>query len=239
VLIAGDAAHQYIPTGGYGMNTGIGDAFDLGWKLAATLHGFGGPKLLESYERERRPVGLRNRTASKTHTDVRIQIGALYQAPLDTDAAARRVASERIREIGNVENESWAIEHGYIYAGSPIVAEESSVEVPSSLTDYRPTTRPGARLPSLFLQDGRPVYDLLGPWFTLLMFGAADPSSLRAAAERQKMPLQVLWIDDANAHAVYDARLIIVRPDHHVVWRGNAVDDPRAADAIVRRALGW
>ena len=239
VLIAGDAAHQYIPTGGYGMNTGIGDAFDLGWKLAAVLHGFGGPKLLDSYETERRPIGLRNRIASKTHTDVRIQIGALYQAPLDTDEAARRSAAQRISEIGNIENESWAIEYGYVYADSPIVAEESSAEVSSSFTDYRPTTTPGARLPSLFLQDGRAVFDLLGPWFTLLAFPGSDPSILQAAAQRQKVPLHVLLIDDANAAAVYGARLILVRPDHHVAWRGNVAGDPRAADSIVRRALGW
>jgi 2-polyprenyl-6-methoxyphenol hydroxylase-like FAD-dependent oxidoreductase len=239
VLIAGDAAHQYIPTGGYGMNTGIGDAFDLGWKLAAVLHGFGGPKLLESYELERRPVGLRNRLASKTHTDVRIRIGALYQAPLDTDEAARRDAAQRIREFGNIENESWAIEHGYIYADSPIVAAEPAADIPSSFTDYRPTTRPGARLPSLFLNDGSAVYDLLGPWFTLLALNGGDPSALQGAAERQKIPLQVLPIDDANAYTVYDARLILVRPDHHVVWRGNDIRDPRTADAIVRRALGW
>ena len=239
VLIAGDAAHQYIPTGGYGMNTGIGDAFDLGWKLAAVLHGFGGPNLLESYERERRPVGLRNRIASKAHTDVRIQIGALYQAPLATDEAARRTAARRIREIGNIENESWAIEHGYIYADSPIVAEEPSTDVTSSLTDYRPTTRPGARLPSLFLQDGRAVYDQLGNWFTILSLDGGDPSALAAGAARLKIPHCVIAIDDANALAVYGARLILVRPDHHVAWRGNRLDDPQAADAIVRRALGW
>jgi len=239
VLIAGDAAHQYIPTGGYGMNTGIGDAFDLGWKLAAVLHGFGGPGLLASYETERRPVGLRNRMASKAHTDVRIQIGALYQAPLDTDEGARQAAARSIREIGNVENESWAIEHGYIYAGSPIVAEEPSADISPSLTDYRPTTRPGARLPSLFLEDGRAIYDLLGPWFTLLALNGSDPSLLAAAAAKFKVPLEVLQIDDANALAVYAARLILVRPDHHVAWRGNVAGGPDAADAVMRRALGW
>src|SRR6202043_3325301 len=75
VFLAGDAVHQYIPTGGYGMNTGIGDAVDLGWKLAATLRGIGGPELLASYESERRPVGLRNREASARYTQVRLQIG--------------------------------------------------------------------------------------------------------------------------------------------------------------------
>ena len=71
VFLAGDAAHQYIPTGGYGMNTGIGDGCDIGWKLAAVLPGFGGTGLLASYDAERRPIGLRNREASRRHSHVR------------------------------------------------------------------------------------------------------------------------------------------------------------------------
>jgi 2-polyprenyl-6-methoxyphenol hydroxylase-like FAD-dependent oxidoreductase len=241
VLIAGDAAHQYIPSGGYGMNTGIADAFDLGWKLAAVLHGFGGSKLLESYGLERRPVGLNNRTASKAHTDVRIKIGSLYQGPLEADdedgRAARHAAADGIRKLGNLENEARGIEYGYIYAASPIVAAEPSSEAPAQFADYQPTTRPGARLPSLFLSDGRAIFDALGPWFTLLVFTGADPSPLVAAAARKNMPLQVLQLDDANALAVYGARLILVRPDQHVAWRGNTCSDE--ANGVVNRALGW
>ena len=161
-FLAGDAAHQYIPTGGYGMNTGIGDAVDLGWKLAATLKGFAGPGLLASYERERRPVGLRNRLASGRHTDVRIRIGELYQSERDPDALGRAIAA-----LGNAENESWGIEFGYRYDG-----------VEGDPVKYEPTTAVGARLPSTFLADGSALYDRLGPWFTLLVFGGADPSAL-------------------------------------------------------------
>ena len=112
VFLAGDAAHQYIPTGGYGMNTGIGDAVDLGWKLAAAVKGFAGPGLLASYERERRPVGYRNRLASERHTGVRLKIAELYQTERDPDALARGIAA-----LGNAENESWGIEFGYRYDG--------------------------------------------------------------------------------------------------------------------------
>src|SRR5215813_7646539 len=119
VFLAGDAAHQYIPTGGYGMNTGIGDACDLGWKLAAVLHGFGGPGLLAAYEAERQPVGLRNREASHRHTKVRGEIAALYRADLmaagPTGEAARAEAARRIAALGNAENESFGIELGYAY----------------------------------------------------------------------------------------------------------------------------
>ncbi|MFO1160628.1 MAG: FAD-dependent monooxygenase [Reyranellaceae bacterium] len=209
VFLAGDAAHQYIPTGGYGMNTGIGDAVDLGWKLAATIKRFAKPGLLASYESERRPVGLRNRRASERHTDVRIEIAALYQKTRDPDALARGIAA-----LGNAENESWGIEFGYRYdgvEGDPVV--------------YRPTTAPGARLPSVFLHDGSALYDRLGPWFTLLRFGDADPSPLIDAAPA---PLDTVIIDDPSVAQIYEARLVLVRPDTHVAWRGNVCADGAA-----------
>jgi 2-polyprenyl-6-methoxyphenol hydroxylase-like FAD-dependent oxidoreductase len=209
VFLAGDAAHQYIPTGGYGMNTGIGDAVDLGWKLAAAVKGFCRPGLLASYERERRPVGLRNRLASERHTGVRLAIAELYQTERDPDALAHGIAA-----LGNAENESWGIEFGYRYdgvEGHPVV--------------YEPTTAPGARLPSTFLADGSALYDRLGPWFTLLRFGDADPSPLIDAAP---VPLETVIVDDPSIAPIYQAKLVLVRPDTHVAWRGNDCTDGRA-----------
>jgi 2-polyprenyl-6-methoxyphenol hydroxylase-like FAD-dependent oxidoreductase len=214
VFLAGDAAHQYIPTGGYGMNTGIGDAVDLGWKLAATLKGFARPGLLASYESERRPVGLRNRLASGRHTDIRIEIANLYRTTADPDALARGIA-----QLGNAENESWGIEFGYRYdgvEGDPLI--------------YQPTTAPGARLPSVVLQGGSALYDRLGPWFTLLRFGDADPSPLIDAAPA---PLETVVVDDPSIASIYEATLVLVRPDTHVAWRGNACDDGAAIWAQV------
>jgi len=215
VLLAGDAVHVVPPNGGLGMNTGIGDAVDLGWKLAATLRGFAKPGLLGSYERERRPVGQRNRLASERHTDVRVQIGALYDSERDPDALGRAIAA-----LGNAENESWGIEFGYRYDG-----------VEGDPVRYQPTTAPGARLPSTFLRDGSALYDRLGPWFTLLVFGGADPSPLIDAAPA---PLDTVMIDDPVA-PLYEARLVLVRPDTHVAWRGNACADGRA---VWRQVLG-
>lgn len=240
VLLAGDAAHQYIPTGGYGMNTGIGDAFDLSWKLAAWVKGFGGPGLVASYEAERRPVGLRNREASAGHNGVRGKIAALYGERLDDPAsgeAARAAAAASIRALGNAENECRGIEFGYVYRESPIVACEN-VEIEDSFIDYHPTTAPGARLPSIFLTDGTAIYDCLGPWFTLLAFGDADPSCLIDAAGIAGMPLALLRAEP-ELLSIYQARLILVRPDQHVAWRGNALDDPTEARNLVRQCLGW
>ena len=215
VFLAGDAAHQYIPTGGYGMNTGIGDAVDLGWKLAAAVKGFAGAKLLASYEKERRPVGLRNRLASERHTGVRIKIGELYEKESDPEALARGIAA-----LGNLENESWGIEFGYRYDG---VEGDPAV--------YHPTTAPGARLPSTFLRDGSALSDRLGPWFTLLRFGDADPSELIDAAP---VPLDVVVIDDESMAPIYEAKLVLVRPDTHVAWRGDHCED---GDAVWRQVL--
>jgi 2-polyprenyl-6-methoxyphenol hydroxylase-like FAD-dependent oxidoreductase len=209
VFLAGDSAHQYIPTGGYGMNTGIGDAVDLGWKLAAVLRGHAGAGLLASYERERRPVGYRNRLASERHTDVRLRIAELYKNERDPEALARGIAA-----LGNAENESWGIEFGYRYdgvAGDPVV--------------YTPTTAPGARLPSVFLHDGSALYDRLGPWFTLLRFGDADPSPLIDTAP---VPLETVIVDDSSVAPIYEAKLVLVRPDTHVAWRGDHCDDGAA-----------
>jgi 2-polyprenyl-6-methoxyphenol hydroxylase-like FAD-dependent oxidoreductase len=209
VFLAGDSAHQYIPTGGYGMNTGIADAVDLGWKLAAVVKGYATTGLLHSYERERRPVGYRNRLASERHTDVRLKIAELYKNDRDLDALARGIAA-----LGNAENESWGIEFGYRYDG-----------VEANPTIYEPTTAPGARLPSVVLRDGSFLYDRLGRWFTLLRFGDADPSPLIDAAP---LPLETVIVDDPSVAPVYEAKLVLARPDTHVAWRGDRCDDGRA-----------
>lgn len=241
VFLAGDAAHQYIPTGGYGMNTGIGDAVDLGWKLAATLLGFGGPKLLASYESERRPVGLRNREASAGHTRVRIAIAECYRSAYagsqSLDEAQRNKLAAEIAALGNAENESTGIEFGYVYADSPIVAREADAVAPTDPLRYVPVTMPGARLPSTFLKDGSALFDRLGPWFTLVNFGAMDPSPLVSAAARAGVPLQVLSLHEPALGAVYGRDAFLVRPDQHIAWRGSAATAVNGA-SIIHRALG-
>ena len=242
VFLAGDAAHQYIPTGGYGMNTGIADAVDLGWKLAATLSGFGGPELLRSYEIERRPVGLRNREASAGHTKVRLEIADRYRSAFgggtSISDARRTELSAAIAELGNAENESWGIEFGYVYDRSPVVASETGIVPPSDPLRYQPTTMPGARLPSTFLQDGRALFDRLGPWFTLVNFGAMDVSPLVSAAARAGVSLQVLSLREPALECVYGRDAFLVRPDQHIAWRGSEATVVDGAK-VLARALGW
>jgi len=242
VFLAGDAAHQYIPTGGYGMNTGIGDACDLGWKLAAVLHGFGSPDLLLSYDIERRPVGLRNCEASGRHTKVRGEIAQVLRDDLtalgSAGDAVRAQAGRRIAALGNAENESFGIELGYAYPDSPIVCGEPGADIPGTALDYRPSTVPGVRLPSVVLGDGTPIYDRLGPWFTLISCRVPPSAELLAEAAQHKMPLSVLRLDQPELEQVYGRGLVLVRPDQHVVWRGRSCDDTQSARTIVGRALG-
>jgi hypothetical protein len=249
VLLAGDAVHQYVPTGGYGMNTGIGDACDLGWKLAAMLHGYGDPRLLASYDLERRPVGRRNCDAARRHSEARAEIAAVYRAAGDLTApdaggdAARAAAGYCIAAIGNAENQSFGIELGYAYAESELICADPGADIPDDPLHYVPTTAPGARMPSVLISDGTgdgvPIFDRLGLWFTLACFGAPASEALVAAAARRGVPLEVLRIDDPDIVSVYGRGLLLVRPDQHVAWRGAACEDLREGDAIVSRVLGW
>jgi 2-polyprenyl-6-methoxyphenol hydroxylase-like FAD-dependent oxidoreductase len=242
VLLAGDAAHQYVPTGGYGMNTGIADACDLGWKLAAVLRGFAGPGLLASYDAERRAVGRRNCDQARLHSRTRQRTAAVYHELLPDgtgDERTRQEAGRRIASIGNAENDSYGIEYGYCYADSPAVCAEPGAEAPSDPFRYEPSTVPGVRMPSTVFGDGTPLYDRLGLWFTLVCAGVEPSAVLIEAARKRSMPLEVLQLGDPDQIAVYGRRLLLVRPDQHIAWRGAVCDDAREADAIFTRVLGY
>lgn len=233
-FLAGDAAHQYMPTGGYGMNSGVADAVNLGWKLAAAVNGWGGEALLDSYEAERRPVGRLSWDTSEQHLKVRFAFAELYQSMGDVvgegaEAAARREeAGRRVAELGNAENEAWGTEHGYRY-DSAVVAKEPGAPPPFDPMVYAPSTYPGLRLPHLFLQDGRAVYDLLGKEMTLLVLGDVQVVALQDAARAVGVPLEVVHVDDAMASRLYERQLVLVRPDQHVAWRGDRLPaDPKA-----------
>ncbi len=240
VWMAGDAVHQVIPTGGYGMNTGIGDAVDLAWKYAAILQGWGGPALLDSIEAERRPVGRAIVDASRLHMGVRLKIAEAYDPIIHDDtpegAAARDAYGALIAELGNVENESRGIELDHRYRQSPIVCHECD-EPEWRLRDYVPSTWPGMRAPHLFLEDGSAIFDRLGPWFTLVRFTDAPAQPLLDAARERGVPVDLLDIRDAHARRIYERDFVLIRPDQHVAWRGDAMpEDPMAVIDRIRGA---
>ncbi len=243
VFLAGDAAHLVIPTGGLGMNTGVGDAVDLAWKLAATIQGWGGPNLLRSYEIERRQVGDRNIGASRYAWLGRRKWRSQYRPEIGDDTPQGQTARDNLVRVAAVEqpksNEMIGAELGYRYVGSPIIWEEPGG--PEQLfRDYGPTTWTGARLPHVWLRGASDLpmamQDLMGEAYTLLRLGhtRVDLSGVEAAMRAVGAPLQVLTIPDEVAREVYGCDLFLVRPDMHVAWRGNrAPADPGGLAALV------
>jgi hypothetical protein len=227
VFIAGDAAHLVIPTGGLGMNTGVGDAVDLSWKLAAMLGGWGGPQLLKSYEAERRPIGLRNVEVSRAAMTGRQGWRAAYDPNIRDNTPEGEHTRARMAALFDVQQrkvtEILGIEAGYRYVNSPIVWPESGDGPDPDSASYIPTTWPGARLPHVWLDDGTALHDHLGPGFTLIRLGGtrADTSGLERAFRERKAPLALLDVSCERAREIYEYDLLLVRPDLHMAWRGN------------------
>src|SRR5215472_7142768 len=238
VFLAGDAVHLVIPTGGLGMNSGVGDAIDLSWKLAATLAGWGGPNLLKSYEIERRQIGERNVGASRYATIGRRKWRAMWRPDIRKDSAAGSDTRGKLAAIADIEqrksNEMIGAELGYRYVDSPIIAN-----VPGGpehlFRDYQPTTWPGARLPHVWLDDGTPMQDRIPDGYTILKLGSTgvDARGLQGAVRDRGAPVTVIEIGDARAREIYGYDLLLVRPDLHVVWRGNAAPEDAARIAAI------
>jgi hypothetical protein len=241
VLIAGDAAHLFTPTGGLGYNTAVDDVCNLGWKLAALVQGWGGPGLLASYEVERRPIGLRNTGLAKIMAD---RIG-LYRATreLEEDSAAgqaeRARAGEHLLDHLTREFNIPGVTFGVRYNGSPIVVSDGSAPPPDLPNTYVPTACPGGRAPHLWLPDGKSLFDGFGPDFTLLITSpdAELGQAFAEAAARRGVPLTLLHLPQPALRELYEADLALIRPDQHVAWRGPA--GAGDANAILRRAVGF
>jgi 2-polyprenyl-6-methoxyphenol hydroxylase-like FAD-dependent oxidoreductase len=238
VFLAGDAAHLVIPTGGLGMNSGVGDAVDLSWKLAATLAGWGGPQILKSYEAERRQVGDRNVGASRYATIGRRKWRSMWRPNIreaTPEGAATRKALTAVADVEQRKsNEMIGAELGYRYVDSPIICN-----IPGGpehlFRDYQPTTWPGARLPHVWLGDGTPLQDRIPDGYAILKLGGtkADTGGLEHAIAARGAPVAALDIPDATARDVYGYDLILLRPDMHIVWRGNAPPEDAAQIAAV------
>jgi 2-polyprenyl-6-methoxyphenol hydroxylase-like FAD-dependent oxidoreductase len=240
VFLAGDAVHLVIPTGGLGMNSGVGDAADLSWKVAATLQGWGGPSLLASYEVERRQVGERNVGASRYATIGRRKWRAMWQACIRDDTVQGKHVRDSLAQVADLEqrksNEMIGAELGYRYVDSPVICD-----IPGGpehlFREYVPTTWPGARLPHVWLEDGTAMQDRIAKrGFTILQVGRtarAAAAGLEAALRARDAPVTVLHLYDRVAREVYGYDLLLLRPDLHIVWRGNEPPDDAAEVAAV------
>ncbi len=243
VFLAGDATHLYMPTGGLGMNTGLTEAHNLAWKLAARLKGWGGTALVDSYEAERLPVALRNRDHVKKCA------AAVFEANFPVADLPREPAADGSRCFAALAShfeakvcrlyESQGAEIGYRYRNSPVVCADEEPEPEYDEVRYRPTTWCGSRLPSAFRDDGSAVFDqLLVDGFTLLATGGGAPEAgpMLAAAGAAGVPLRILEVREPHLARLYEKRFVLVRADQHVCWRGDAM--PRDCPAVIDRVRG-
>lgn len=241
VFLLGDAAPQLSPTGALGMNTGIGDAVDLGWKLAAVLQGWGGDRLLETYDLERRPIGDRNvRTATEFH----IQHAAFAEgfAAIEEESVRgfelrRRIGESLVRDLGRIFR-TIGLQIGYRYDPSPICIPDGKPAPADDPELYAPSASPGSRAPHVWLADGRSTLDLFDQGYVLLRLGvdAPDVSAIEAAAASRRVPLKTVTLTELEASALYQQRLVLVRPDGHVAWRANTI--PPDPVSLIDRVRG-
>ena len=240
-FIAGDAVHVMSPTGGFGMNTGIQDVVDLSWKLAATIEGWGGDRLLDSYGIERQPIGTRNVTEASGN--LRRMLSVPPHPDLLDDTPQGAATRDKVgREFSETIRREWftlGAHLGYRYENSPICWPDGSAAPPDDPRVYVPTARPGHRAPHAFLADGRSTLDLFGRGFALIGFGAdaAEAAPFLEAAKKRDLPLTFTAIAEPHIAALYERRFVLVRPDGHVAWRGDHMpEDALCVIDVVRGA---
>jgi 2-polyprenyl-6-methoxyphenol hydroxylase-like FAD-dependent oxidoreductase len=241
VFLAGDACHLHPPFGGYGMNMGVADAVDLGWKLAALLQGWGGPALLDSYEAERRPVHeavLDEAVANHATLGRQLAVDGLED---DTPAGGdlRRQVGARIQAAKLREFVTLGVVLGYRYEHSPVIAPDGTPPPRPDYLNYVPSSRPGALAPHAWLHDGSSLYDHFGSGYTLLATPDAAAGDVERAgndADALGLALQVVQPQEGGVAALYTTCLTLIRPDQHVAWRGD--DWPAAGLDLLRLVCG-
>jgi 2-polyprenyl-6-methoxyphenol hydroxylase-like FAD-dependent oxidoreductase len=242
VFLCGDAAHIWVPFGGYGMNAGIADAMNLSWMLAGVIKGWADSAILDAYEIERQPVTEQvSRYAMNTfpaRESLRNTIPDNLEEPGPEGDAVRARVGKDAYELNVGQFCCGGLNFGYFYKDSPIIAYDGEEAPAYTMYDFSQSTVPGCRTPHLWLRDGRSLYDALGPDFTLLRFDPAiEVGGLLAAATKHGLPMTVLDVDGNEAAGLYPHKLLLSRPDQHVAWRGDEPpDDPATLIDRVRGA---
>lgn len=229
-FICGDAAHLWMPYAGYGMNAGIADAANLAWLLAACLQGWADPAILDAYEAERLPITeqvsrFAMDMAAKVLGQRRTVPDEIEQPGAEGDAVRRRVG-QAAYDLNVQQYCCGGLNFGYFYDRSPIIAYDGAEQPAYTMADFTPSTVPGCRVPIAFLPDGRPVYDAFGPGYTLLRLDSdITVAPLLKAMRDGGVPIEVVDLPTAGSRHPYDRKLILVRTDQHVAWRGDAIPD--------------
>jgi 2-polyprenyl-6-methoxyphenol hydroxylase-like FAD-dependent oxidoreductase len=233
VFICGDAAHLWVPMAGYGMNAGIADAANLAWLLAAHLSGWAPAGILDAHEAERLPITEQVSVFAMNHalslSRQRSEVPDNIDADDEAGEQARLALGKRAYDLNVQQYCCGGLNFGYYYDKSPIIAYDEGTPPTYGMADFTPSTVPGCRVPHIWLNDGRSLYDALGPDYTLLRFDTAvDVSDLMSEAARAQVPIKLLDVTSSESAGIYDRSLVLARPDQHVAWRGNLLPkDPR------------
>ena len=242
VFICGDAAHLWIPMAGYGMNAGIADAMNLSWLLAGRLNGWATQAALAAYEAERQPITEQVSKFAMNHAIAlqkeREGVPAGIEEPGSEGAAARALAGKALYDLNVKQYCCGGLNFGYFYDHSPLIAYDGESPPSYTMDQFTPSTVPGCRTPHVWLDDGRSLYDAMGPEFTLLRLDpTADAQPLIQAAKARGLPLNVLDLKSSQAAGLYRHAFVLSRPDQHVAWRGDCIpQDPLALIDLVRGA---
>lgn len=242
VFLAGDAAHIWIPMGGFGMNAGIADSVGLAWMLHGALAGWLTEDALDAYVVERASIGtiVASHAAKITRDLQAIEIPASLGEDTEEAAAQRADIGHRIRTVNLAEFTSVGLQLGYAYADSPVICYDGAPLPEVALDHYEESSRPGVRAPHVWLSDGSSLYDKLGAGFTLLRLGPDAPAAtdFENEAAARRVPLTTLHVVEPEAVAKYGEALVLVRPDQHVAWRSSTAPTAAEAAAIWDRLTG-
>ncbi len=227
-FICGDAAHLWMPYAGYGMNAGIADATNLAWLLAACLQQWADPGILNAYEAERLPI---TEQVSRFAMDMagkvlgqRRTVPDEIEHPGAAGDAVRSQVGQAAYDLNVQQYCCGGLNFGYFYDSSPIIAYDGAEPPAYTMADFTPSTVPGCRVPFLALPDGRPVYDALGPGYTLLrLYSEIEIAPLVEAMRDGGVPLEIVDVPTGDSNHLYDRKLLLVRTDQHVAWRGDVV----------------
>jgi 2-polyprenyl-6-methoxyphenol hydroxylase-like FAD-dependent oxidoreductase len=243
IFLGGDAVHLFTPTGGLGYNTAVEDAANLGWKLSAVLKGQAQSALLDSYEIERKPLAIRNTGYAKQFAD---SIG-LFDADKELEEIssageqARSIASDYLNGHARREFNIPGVTFGGRYIHSPLIVEDGTQAPADAANTYLPSACPGGRPPHAWLPDGSSLFDHFNFEWTLLVLGkdksqlAKDALKFSEAASQCHLDFKVLSFDSQELLDLYEANLVLIRPDQIVAWRGTNASQ---ASQILKQASG-
>ncbi len=243
VFLGGDAVHLFTPTGGLGYNTAVEDAVNLGWKLSAVLKGQAQTTLLDSYEIERKPLAIRNTGYAKQFAD---SIGLFDADKALEDISpegeqARSIASDYLNGHARREFNIPGVTFGGRYIHSPLIVEDGTQAPADAANTYIPSACPGGRPPHAWLPDGSSLFDHFNFEWTLLVLGedkgplAQDALKFSEAALQCHLDFKVLRFDSQELLDLYEANLVLIRPDQIVAWRGT---NAHQAMQILKQASG-